>query len=237
MDRGAWGAAVHGWGRKESDTTEQLSTAQGHHLKSESVMMRVPSSPWFAASLAVGPQFCFQSWGVGVLGRGLQSKQVCPCASVQRGQAGEGEPGRTLPFPRALLRCSCRGQGSASPPPPWYSWTEVVPRQEKNGGDWDSLTSKAHCRGPFFSRGPLFSGSVRLFVTPWTAARQVSLYTHVHTHTHTHTHACTHARAQTHPQHHRQEVWREGNWRQEERKASVFSSQYLARPLGQLSFA
>ena len=28
MDRGAWWAAVHGWGRKESETTEQLSTAQ-----------------------------------------------------------------------------------------------------------------------------------------------------------------------------------------------------------------
>ena len=27
MDRGAWGATVHG-GKKESDTTEQLSTAQ-----------------------------------------------------------------------------------------------------------------------------------------------------------------------------------------------------------------
>ena len=28
MDRGAWRATVPGWGRKESDTTERLSTAQ-----------------------------------------------------------------------------------------------------------------------------------------------------------------------------------------------------------------
>ena len=28
MDRGAWRATLHAWGHKESDTTEQLSTAQ-----------------------------------------------------------------------------------------------------------------------------------------------------------------------------------------------------------------
>ena len=112
------------------------------------------------------------------------------------------------------------------------------PKAGKERGRLGQPDLKGPLQGAFLQSGAFVQWLSPTLCDPMDCSMPgVPVHTRAHTHTHTHTHACTHARAQTHPPHHRQEVWREGNWRQEERKASVFSSQYLARPLGQLSFA
>ena len=168
-------------------------------------MTRVPSSPWFAASLAVGPQFCFQSWGVGGLGRSLQSKHVCPCASVQRGQAGEGEPGTTLPFPPE----STSAVFLSRPRVRLTSATSVFldrgrPKAGKERGRLGQPDLKGPLRGAFLQSGAFVQWLSPTLCDPMDCSKPS-----VPVHTRTHAHAQTHP----HPHHRKFGEKVTGDWR------------------------